>query len=259
MSGFHPVFVRFLSLTPSRFASKIEAIWFLEMLMNSTAGLNFQLFNFPVRVHISFFIVAIILGLSSANQPNGIFYLALWVLIVLFSVLLHELGHAVAAEYYGRSPRIELYSMGGLTISTRNSLLSYPKEILISFAGPLAGMLLGGLIFVLLRFLPPVENPFLRFIAAQLLWVNIGWGIVNLIPILPLDGGQIMLNLYHWLRNPYDNRTPYIISIVFGILCVIAALVFLGRGGLYIVLLAGWLTYNNYMALRQGYWTDTFI
>ncbi len=223
--------------------------------MNSSASLNFQILNFPVRVHISFFIIAILLGLYVGN----VIYLALWVLIVLFSVLLHELGHAIAAEYYGRSPRIELYSMGGLTISTRYSLLSYPKEILISFAGPLAGFLLGGLLFLVLNLFGPIENQYLRFIVGQLLWVNIGWGIVNLIPILPLDGGQIMRNAYHWLRNPYDDRVPLIISIVFGVLLIIAVLLFLGRGGLYMALLAGWLTYNNVRALRQGYSTDSLI
>lgn len=223
--------------------------------MNATASWRFQILNFPVRVHISFFLIAILLGLNSGNILN----ILLWVAIVFFSVLLHEIGHAVAAEYYGRSPQIELYSMGGLTVSTRYSLLSYPKEILISFAGPLAGFLLGGLVFAVLRFIGPIENQYLRFIANQLLWVNIGWGFVNLIPIIPLDGGSIMRNIYHWLRNPYDERTPLKISIAFGILVVIAVLLLLGRSGLYLALLAGWLTYNNYMALRQGYWTDSFI
>ncbi len=223
--------------------------------MQQTAGLNFQIFHFPVRVHYSFFLVAILLGLFAGN----ILLIALWVLIVFFSILLHELGHAVAAEYYGRSPRIELKSMGGLTVSTRYSLLSYPKEILISFAGPLVGFIFGGLLFILLRFIGPIDNEYLRFIVAQLLWVNIGWGIINLIPILPLDGGHIMRNAYHWLRNPYDDRTPLMISIIFGVLVIIAVLIFMGRGGIYLALLTGWLTFNNYMALRQGHWTDNFI
>lgn len=223
--------------------------------MNTGASWRFRIFNFPVRVHISFFLIAILLGLNSGN----IIYLALWVLIVFFSILLHELGHAVTAEYYGRAPQIELYSMGGLTISTRYSMLSYAKEILISFSGPLAGFLLGGLLFGILQLVGPVQNPILRFITSQLLWVNIGWGIINLVPILPLDGGSIMRNLYHWLRNPYDERTPLIISIVCGVIAIIAALVFLRGGGLYIALLVGWLTYNNYTALRRGYWSDTFV
>lgn len=222
--------------------------------MNSTASWNFRLLNFPVRVHLSFFIIAILLGLSVGN----LIYLAFWVLIVFFSILLHELGHAVVAEYYGRAPSIELYMMGGLTVPSRYSLLSYPKEILISFAGPLAGFLFGGLVYLILRLVGPIENNFLRFIVGQLLWVNIGWGIFNLIPILPLDGGQIMRNLFHWLRNPYDDRTPLIISIVFGILVIIATLVFL-QGALFVALMAALLTFQNFMALRQGYWTDNFI
>jgi stage IV sporulation protein FB len=212
--------------------------------MNSTAGWQFRVLNFPVKVQFSFFLIALLLGFSLGN----VILLALWVVIVFVSVLLHELGHAIAAEYYGRAPHIELYSMGGLTISTRYSLLSYPKEILISFAGPLAGFLLGGLIFGLVQVISPISNTYVNFILRQLIWVNIGWGILNLIPILPLDGGHIMRNLFHWLKNPYDERTPLMISIVFGVLGVIAAIVLLRS--IYLALLVGWLTFNNYRALR---------
>lgn len=223
--------------------------------MNTTGSWNFRLFNFPVRVHFSFFLIAILLGLSTGN----IVTLLIWVVIVFFSILLHELGHAVVSNYYGRDPQIELYSMGGLTIPTRYATLSYPKEILISFSGPLAGFLLGGLIYAALPFLVSIRSGYTGFIISTLLWVNIGWGIINLIPMLPLDGGHIMKSLYHWLRNPYDDRTPLKISIAFGILAVIASLVVLRGGGLYLALVAGWLTYNNYMALRQGGYPSTFI
>ena len=91
-----------------------------------------------------------------------------------------------------------------------------------------------------------------------MIWVNIGWGVLNLIPMLPLDGGNILRDLYHWLKSPYDERTPLKISIGFGIIAVIAALVVFGLGGLYLALLLGWLTFNNYMALRQGYSNSTF-
>jgi len=149
--------------------------------------------------------------------------------------------------------------MGGLTVSSRYSMLSYPKEILISFAGSLAGFILGGILFALLQISGPIQNPYLRFIIGQFLWVNIGWGIINLIPIIPLDGGSIMRNIYHWVRSPYDERTPLKISIGFGILAIVAALVFLGRSGLYLALMAGWLTYNNFVALKRGYWTDSLV
>lgn len=223
--------------------------------MNTSAGWQFRIFNFPVRVHFSFFLIAILLGF----QYNNLILIALWAVIVFVSVLLHELGHAFASDFYGRAPQIELYSMGGLTISTRYSMLSYPKEILISFAGPLAGFIFGGLVLLLTRILGPISNSYGNFIVSSLLWVNIGWGIVNLIPILPLDGGSIMRNLYHWLRSPYDERTPLKISIGFGILAIIATLVVFGRGGLFMAFLAAYLTLNNYQALRKGYWTDNII
>jgi membrane-associated protease RseP (regulator of RpoE activity) len=123
----------------------------------------------------------------------------------------------------------------------------------------LAGFILGGLLFVLYRLLAPIESNLLNFIISQLLWVNVGWGVLNLIPIMPLDGGSIMRNLYHWLKNPYDERTPLKISIGFGILAVIAAVVFLRSSGLYLAMLLGWLTLNNYMTLRQGHSTDSII
>lgn len=218
--------------------------------MNISSGWRFRLFGFPVQVHFSFLLIAVFLGLGIRN----IFLLILWVAIVFVSILIHELGHAVVSQAYGRSPSIQLLWSGGLTISARNSLLPYPKEIFISFAGPLAGFITGGIIFGLLQLLGPVTNSYVSFIVSQLLWVNIGWGLFNLIPIFPLDGGNIMFNFYHWLRHPYDDRTPYKISIAFGVLAIIAILITLGAGGLYIALLFGLLTYQNYLALRSGYW-----
>lgn len=217
--------------------------------MNSLPSWQFRLFRYPVRVHLSFFLIALLLGLGSGD----LLYVLLWVVIVFVSILLHELGHALVSDYFGRSPSIELLWSGGLTISARYGLLSYPKEIMISFAGPLAGFLLGGLILLLGRVFGPFQaGTFLDWVFNSLLWINIGWGIFNLIPILPLDGGSIMRNLYHWLKRPYDDRTPYIISIVFGIITIIGILVLLRRGGLYIAIVIAMLTYNNYTALQEG-------
>ena len=223
--------------------------------MLSTASWQFRIFDFPVRVHITFFLLAVLLGLGVGN----IVYVLIWVGIVFISILIHELGHAFVARYYGRSPHIELYSMGGLTVSNRYTMLSYPREIFLSFAGPLAGFLLAGLITLLLHFVGPIQQPLLSFLLRQMQFVNIAWGIFNLIPILPLDGGQIMRHLYHWLRSPYDERTPLKISVGFGIAAIIAVLVLFRGGSVYILLLMAWLTYNNFMALRQGYWTDNLV
>ncbi len=213
--------------------------------MNLTQPLKFRIFGFPVQVHFSFWIIALLLGMSLRNP----LYIVMWVVVVFGSVLLHELGHAVLMARYGRYPWIELRSMGGATMSARNTLLTHGQEILLNLAGPLAGFLLGGIVYGLSLLLPPGAPIYVRVFVSLLMWVNIGWGIFNLLPILPLDGGNVMRHLWLWLRNPYDESTPLKISIGVGVL-VIAASLYLGW--IWGAILGAYLTFSNYMALTRG-------
>ena len=213
--------------------------------MRNSASLDFSIGSFPVRVHWSFLLVAVLMGFTYLSTP---ILLLSWVAIVLVSVLVHELGHAVAAEHYGMFPSIMLYSMGGMTIHGRSKSLTYLQEILLSLAGPFAGFALGGVVYLLAHFLTFI--PYLGLvILSQLLWVNIGWGIINLVPMLPLDGGNVMRSLWHWLFRPYDERTPLLISIVIGVLLVIAGLIL---SQTFLAILAFYITLNNFQALRGG-------
>ena len=214
--------------------------------MRATPTLDFAIGRFPVRVHWSFLLIALLIGLNVNNLLSTL----TWVVVVFVSVLVHELGHAVMAERYGLFPSIQLHSMGGLTIYSRVRRLTHLQEILLSLAGPFFGFALGGVVFALTKFLPLGVVPgFLIVMLSQLLWVNIGWGVINLIPMLPLDGGQVMRNLWLWLRNPYDERTPLIISIVIGILAACAGL---WLRSIWLAGLAAWFTYNNFIRLQGG-------
>ncbi len=213
--------------------------------MDSSRSLEFSIGQFPVRVHYSFFLITLLIGFN----VNNLLLTLSWVIIVFFSVLLHELGHALVAEKYGLFPFIQLYSMGGLTIPSRRLQLTHLQEIILSLAGPFAGFLLGGLVYLAARFLSPFTPVIVFQILSQVLWVNIGWGVLNLLPILPLDGGQVMRNLWQWFRHSYDERTPLIISIAVGGVMALVALVL---GQIFGALLAFYLTFNNYMTLRNG-------
>ena len=208
--------------------------------------MRFHLAGFPVYVHPSFFIVVALLGLGLGD----IRLIFIWVAVVFVSVLVHELGHALAGRSFGLVPEILLYSMGGLTSWRAGGRLSRGQSILVSLAGPGAGFLVGALVwgFAGLDVVP--LTPLGDYVIGNLLWVNIGWGIVNLLPMLPLDGGNVMRSLIQIARGRPDERLPRQISIVVAAGLFVLALV---SGMTWGALLAAYFGYMNYQALTgQG-------
>ncbi len=215
--------------------------------MQCSLAVDFTVGPFPVRVQISFWLATLILGISSyLDEPTLIFT---WILVVFFCIMLHELGHAVVARMLKLDPVIQLYWMGGLTIPTRYRRLTPWQDILLSLAGPFAGFVLGGIMLVTV-FLLPQSTPDIVFeIWFQVLWATIGWGVINLVPMLPLDGGHIMRGIYQWIRHTTDERVPLIISIGVGVLVALAAIYFQEQ---YFMVYALFFSFNNFMALRNG-------
>jgi Zn-dependent protease len=199
---------------------------------------SFTLLSFPVRVEWSFFIMSAILGWRSGDIPM----LILWVAVSFVSVMAHELGHAFAARAYGYSASITLYSMGGLTHIHALDTTRRGQQIMISFAGPFFGLLLGGLIYSLKPSLGSVHSPYIRSIVQVSLWINIGWSLVNLLPVLPLDGGHIMESL---VRKP--KQAEWISLVV----AVYVALLAYRVGFFFATILFAWLGFNSYQAIRM--------
>jgi Zn-dependent protease len=186
----------------------------------------FSLFGFQVRVQPSFFLMAAVLGMPREFSPDEVLRLVMWVAVVTVSILLHELGHAFAARGMGGVVAIELYALGGVVRHTHERALTWARRAWVSFAGPLAGITLGALVFFA-GYLDVVrETPLLRELWRQLLWVNLGWGALNLLPMLPLDGGHILNAVLDALTGGKGARATRIISAVAGAACVGAALWF---------------------------------
>jgi Zn-dependent protease len=151
---------------------------------------HFHVAGFPVRVHPLFFLTALATGWAFISEPAR---LAVWMAVVFVSVLLHEVGHALAFRRYGCPASISLHGMGGTTEGEDAERLTHRQSAWVSFAGPGAGFLLGGLIWALARFTPLGQQGGLAGQAVtQLLWANIGWGLFNLLPLQPLDGGHLL-------------------------------------------------------------------
>src|SRR5690606_12065197 len=157
-----------------------------------TGGLSFRIAGIPVTIHLTFLLVIGFLGLGIGDVQ----YLLVWVGTATAAVLLHELGHAVVGRMAGLTPRIDLAGFGGVTSWEASPRVQLGRgwSLAISLAGPGAGFLGGGV--ALLLGAPccgvPVGAGLPAFAAGVWLFASFAWGILNLLPILPLDGGQAL-------------------------------------------------------------------
>jgi len=222
--------------------------------------LHFSVFRIPVRVHPGFWIISLLMGWSvGLAEMLGVPALTLallWTACVFVSILVHELGHALTAWYFGWPPEIVLYHFGGLASYHPTVGHTSGRSILISFAGPGAGFLLYGVVCAVELAL--VENQvrpgvLVGYSIFQLKWINLWWGLVNLIPVLPLDGGQICrevcLSLSRRQGMLWSLRIAMVVS-------ALVAYYSLSHHQMYIGLLFGFLCFQNfqtYDAHRRGY------
>src|SRR5262249_24538182 len=187
-------------------------------------------------------------------------YLLLWVVCVFISILVHEMGHILMGRLFGTRGHIVLYTFGGLAVGS-NALASNWKRIAVSIAGPLAGFLLavpvaGSLLFLDLRDVSPLAKAAL----VDLFWINLIWGILNLFPIWPLDGGQISRDFLDWLLPRNGAPIAFGISLalagVLAIHCLLASsgtllIPFLPIGGTYNAIFFALLAVGSYQAMQM--------
>ncbi len=141
----------------------------------------------PISIHPFFWIFAAVIGFLMSGTILGA---VLWIFIILVSVLMHEMGHAVTSIIFKQNPHIQLVALGGLT-SYEGKNLKYWQQFIIVLNGPLFGLLLCGISTVVLWsgiFQMPVILKTFKILQI----VNLFWSIVNLLPVLPLDGGQLL-------------------------------------------------------------------
>ncbi|HEX5540982.1 MAG TPA: site-2 protease family protein [Micromonospora sp.] len=113
-----------------------------------------------------------------------------FVVFLLGSVFLHELGHALTARRYGIGVRgITLELLGGYTEMDRDTP-SPRVEVLVSLAGPAVSLLLG-LVAVAATYALP-DRTLLAQLAFQLAVSNVIVAVFNILPGLPLDGGRAL-------------------------------------------------------------------
>jgi Zn-dependent protease len=212
-----------------------------------TGGFHFRVFGFPVRVDPMFFFIVLALGFSTHATAGGI---VAWFGVVFVSILIHELGHAFAARAVGsESIGIELQSMGGLTAYRPRRALSRLEQIGVSLAGPFSGFALGTAALLLANVLNvSTTHSGDNVVLFDLLWVNFGWGLFNLLPVLPLDGGMVMQNILPGDEMVRARRA----SLVSVLILMIAAAISIHLGFYFGLIYAGLLAAFNVSMLARG-------
>lgn len=141
----------------------------------------------PVSIHPFFWIFAAIIGWINSEQIIGMF---VWVGIIVVSVLFHEFGHALTAVMFKQKASIQLIPLGGVT-TFDGPKLKFWQQFLITLNGPVFGFLLFVLATLILQS-HWIENLFWLKVIKMTQIANLFWTIINLLPVLPLDGGQLL-------------------------------------------------------------------
>ena len=157
-----------------------------------------SLFNIPLFIDNSWFFIVLFITLSQGSDPNRVELLGtggawavgfIYAMLLFGSVLLHELGHSLVAQSQGITVNsIKLFLFGGVASIERESKTP-GGAFKVAAAGPAVSIAL----FVLLTLLgntgslPPVANGLVKEVAQ----INLVLALFNLLPGLPLDGGQI--------------------------------------------------------------------
>ena len=158
-----------------------------------------RLLGIPIYVNASMFILAALVTVGYGDYvrtelgiPPAAGYAVGFgfVLCLLGSVLLHELGHALTARRHGIGVRgITLELLGGWTEMDRDAP-SPRVDALVSLAGPAVSLVLGGLATVAAIALP--DRTVLDQVFFQLAASNVIVAVFNVLPGLPLDGGRVL-------------------------------------------------------------------
>jgi len=228
---------------------------------------RFGLFGIPVRVLPWFWLTALFTG---ASQDTTL--VLIWIAVVFVSILLHEMGHVLAYRAFGAQGEILLYGWGGLAIPMRSRPWNTFQQVVVSAAGPMAGfclgacavpvaIILGGHVTLtfhtlvlpsLTAYLPSASSEWNSYywsaVLNDLLWVNLGWGLVNLLPVLPLDGGSISKALFEKRYGHRGKRKALLTSAATA--GVIAALG-LATQSLYVAMMFGVLAVGSLQKLEE--------
>ena len=218
-----------------------------------------RIFGIEIGLHFSWFIIALLITLSLANQfhelnaawgEGVIWATAIGTSLLFFaSIIAHELSHAAVAKARGIPVRaITLFALGGVA-QIEKEAGEASTEFFMGIVGPITSILIGIVCLVLAWALgwTTLEMPPTPLLA-MLMWlgyINIALGVFNLVPGFPLDGGRVLRGIIWWATGDglratrIAARVGQVVAFAFIILGILRFFSGAGIGGLWIAFI-GW-------------------
>lgn len=166
----------------------------------------------PVTIHPIFWLTAGIIGWINSWTFWGTI---MWIGIILVSILIHEYGHALTARAFGQQAQIDLVALGGLTYHDGKKIKRW-QDFIVVLMGPLAGLGLAFVCFFARGLINQGAYPAIFYILTLFFFINVFWTIVNLLPIIPLDGGQLLRIIMEGIFGYRGLKITLMIGIVLG-------------------------------------------
>jgi Zn-dependent protease len=172
----------------------------------------------PIHIHTFFWVLIAMIGWLNSGSVLGT---VIWAAVILVSILIHEYGHALTAVAFGQRAEINLVGLGGLTRRFGKGDLARWSDFLIVLNGPLAGFALFFLSSYALSFVSS-SHPLLFYALQVSVEVNLFWTILNLVPVIPLDGGHLMRIFLEGLFGVKGLKVSLFLSILIGVILGLA-------------------------------------
>jgi Zn-dependent protease len=197
---------------------------FLQMPTSKGSIRLFKLFGITVYLHWAWFIALYVLVKLSGHPYSSIIWNVLQCLALFFIVLMHEFGHQLACRSVGgQTHDIILWPMGGV------AYVSPPQrpgaQLWSIAAGPLVNVFLIPILYILVMISPDFGNQDVYNLIHMIQNINITLLVFNMLPIYPLDGGQILRSLLWFV---FGRANSLLIASIIG---------FIGVGALFIVVI----------------------
>ena len=205
--------------------------------------LRFQLFGIPIEIQPWLWVtLAIFGGAFRPLSPEALLGIGLFMVAGAFSLLVHELGHALTIRRFGAPTRIVLHAFGGYALHPAG-IFDRRRQFLVSAAGPGLQLLLGGAAAAVF-YLVPLPTVYVQILVGNLFVISIFWAVLNLVPVIPLDGGQMMAAILGNQRRSLALRVSMITAIC------IAGLMFLNTRSFLFPIFLGMFAWQNFQELK---------